>query len=248
MNIDVAVQGLVEIFGLSRETAYRTLKRGNGHYFDIYSQKGRARIKIYALKRVCEGLAIQGLTDRHFRDIPASQFKGSARARAELYASIHKPEGIKGKPVSRESLENRTGLHKVQQIRYEKEAGIKRTYNAAMYQGNDPLGGNGYKPLKQEIYSNKKGHREINKRLPNSYHTRQQASSIGMLGKVSRKLAETSLIPKEAPRLSKRYFPSFRRLCKALMRRCQNDKEGYYLVDPCNRVIPGRLEWCLTSI
>jgi hypothetical protein len=93
-----------------------------------------------------------------------------AKARAELYAAIHKPQGIKGNPMSRQTITGMTGLDKVQQRRYEILAKVKRTLCYGVFNIHNSTG-NTIEPEKQEIFSRSKGFREINKRLGNIYHS-----------------------------------------------------------------------------
>ena len=250
LSIEKAIEGLIEHFGYSLPAAYRHLNKANGKFIQLDSYNGRTTIKIKGLTKVCEYLGISAITDKHWRDLPVAEFTRD-RTRAEIYASILKPEGIKANPMQRDVITERTGLHKVQQRRYEEQVHIKRTPNYGFYREETQVEGSdkpvtSYQPLKVEIYTKEKGFRYINKRQGNIYHTRQRPGAGGMLRKVHAEL-KGSLIPAEAPSLIKRYFQSFWKLSKALLRGNKSHKEGYYLINNRNRRIKGRLEWCHVS-
>ena len=242
LDAEAAILGLQYYFGYSRSSAFRQLNKANGNYLALKWYKGRSTIKIYGLKTVSEYLSIGRFTDTHFRDIPAADFPRE-RTRGQLFASLAKPHGIRANSMSRETITERTGLHKVQQRRYEQREHIARTPNYAFQQSISPLDQEKFRPVKIQIFTKSKGFRSINKRLGNTYHSKQQASGRGMLRKVNAELNGFS-IPAEAPTLIQRYFATFKELIKGLVRHKENDKEGSYLIPSRKRIRKGRLEWC----
>jgi len=248
IDTERAIERLQLHFGYSRSSAGYQIKKAKGKFLQVkFSPRlQRSTIEIWGLRVVCEYLGITHLTDRHFRDIPATEFTRD-RTLSQIYASTTAPDGIQSNPMSRETITERTGLHKVQQRRYEKREHIKRTSDYVFYQDNSPLGQGKYKPLKQEIFTKKKGSRSINKRSPNIYHSKQKPSSKGMLPKVNAKIKRSSKT-EEAPTLIKRYFPTLKKLHKALIRRPESEKGGFYLIPNSKRLIRGRLEWCFIDI
>ena len=243
LNTEVAIQGLQDIFNYSSQQLARQLKQGNGQFWQVTGQNGRAVIQIYALKTVCLYLGITLDGDKHYRDIKVADFGGLRSRRSQLYASIHNPKEIRGsKPFSRESITEYTGLSRIQQRRYEQEAGVKRTPNYAMQKDNEGK----VIPVKQEIYSNKGGHYQVNKRLGNTYHTKQQASPGGMLRRTGAELrGKRSLVLGKAQKpLVKRFYKSMRALIKQILAP-KGTNEGYYTLPSGNRLIPKRMEWCL---
>jgi len=246
LDTESAIEGLRDHFGYSRSSAQYQLHKAEGKFLQVKFYKGRSTIKIWGIKRVCQYLGIGRITDAHFREIPVAEFHRD-RTASQLFASLAKPEGIKGNPMPRDVITERTGLHKVQQRRYEKREHIKRTPNFAFYQDDGALGRDEIKPLKQEIFSKKKGFRDVNKRLGNTYHSRQQPGSRGMLRRVNAELGGSSTSA-EAPTLIKRYFGTFRGLFKTLTRRTESQKEGAYLLPTRKRIKRGRLEWCFVDI
>jgi hypothetical protein len=254
IDTETALKGLVSTFNYSPAGAYSHINKANGKVLSLLYNNGRATIKIWGLLRLCESFGMARLTDSHYRLIPVSAFTTLRKRREQLYASIptHKPKGVKGGPVTRQTIEDMTGLNKVQQRRYEIGSGTKpevqRTPNYGFYQEQGALARAEYKPLKQEIFSKEKGFRQVNKRLGNTYHTSQEPGSRGMLRKVNRRLRNTSSILEEAQPIARRFFSTFRKLFKGLVRRTGIGKEGYYLINSRKRIKKGRLEWCLVSI
>lgn len=246
INLEKAIEGLRSEFGYCRKTAERHILRTEGLFLRVNGSGPRTTIQIYGLLKVCKYFTIT-LGDKHWRMVTPDHFDTMGKAKAQLYASIHKPQHIRANPISRQTLTERTGLHKVQQRRYEKAAHIRRTPNYSFYKDDNPLGRCNYKPERQEIFTRAGGHYQVNKRLGNTYHTEQTAGAKGMLKKVNTGLnarLKRSSIPGEAPTLTKRFFASFRRMVKVLTRRTTLPKEGFYLINSGYRTISGRLEWC----
>jgi len=246
LDTDKAIEGLQYHFGYSRSAAYHQLGKANGKFLELKWYKGRSTIKIYGIKAVFRYLGIARITDSHYRDIDAGKFT-RGRTRGQLFASIAKPTGIRANPMPRDIITERTGLHKVQQRRYEQQEHIKRTPNYAYQQDNSALGQGRILPIKHQIFTKSQGFRNVDKRLGNTYHSEQQASSRGMLRRVNAELNGFS-IPAEAPTLMKRYFSAFRGLFKTLTRRADSDKDGYYLIPSRKRIKTGRLEWLYINI
>jgi len=248
LPLDIAIESLINDFGYSRTGAYRRLYQANNKVLEITDNKRRAVIKIYGLNRLCEGLTIKRLYDRHFRQVPAGRFNTLIKRRSEIYASIHHPERIKSNPISRQTISEMTGLHRIQQRRYEKVASVKRTANFAFHTVDNPLGPQ-YVPMKQEIFTRKGGLRDINKRLGNTYHSRQEPSNKGMLQKTSANLrGSKSLISVEAPNLVRLFFWTSKKLVKALLKRTRIDKEGFHLISSRKRIKRGRMEWGYVTV
>lgn len=254
LPLETALDGLISLFGCSEKTARRHILRSQGKVLDVEVRNGKERVQIWGVSRVFEALGVTRVTDKHWREIPPSWFCGLENARAQLYASLHRPAGIRGNPTTRATIEARTGLDKTQQRRYEKAAGIKRTPNYGFYRNEDPLGGHGYEPIKIQIYTEKKGLRDINKRLGQTFRTSQRPGAKGILPKVNRQLKSRSSEAGEARNLLKVYFPGFRQLKKVLearpetIGRQESTRKGFYLIKPKYRRMRGRLEWCFTAL
>ncbi len=230
----------VKYFGYSEATAYRLLKAGDGKLWDIYQTPwlpGLSQVKIKGLYQVAEYLNTwvgRPWVGRPV-EVRAADFKGSrANKTAWLYASFFKPDGVRAKPVSRDSIEDATGVKRRQQQRYDQVAGIKRVANFAFYQNDKGV----LAPLRH-LVDGKFRQWLKDRRLGNTYHSRALQASRGMTKRVNAEL-QRSLICGEA-RLPKRFFLSAR----SLIRSPERDNEAFLLVNKRDRVIKGRMEWCI---
>jgi len=247
----------LETFGYSRSTAYRHLARGRDKFWGVIETPRRAVVKIYSLKVVATTLMTTLDGDKHARLIPAAAFSTLAQRRAQLYASLSKPEGIRVNPVTRENLTTRTGVNERQQRRYEKKAGVKRTNNYESQRDGDITS-----PVWAEYHSLNKSTGVVktyrkHRRLPNIYHSQQQPGCRGQATQVHKvlKKREQDLLGKRSEsssphggaaqliKVMKVFFPS----CKALLRGFRStqghDRQGFCLIRNPLRVIPNRLEW-----
>ncbi len=232
------VAALVKHFGYSETTTYRLLKAGDGKLWDIYQTPwlpGLSQVKIYSLLRVAEWLDTSVLKLSRPVEIPGQGFRGSrANKRAWLYASFFKPDGVRAKPVSRDSIEDATGVKRRQQQRYDKVAGIKRVANFACQQD-----GQGKLTPVRHLVDGKFRQWLKDRRLGNTYHSRGLKAHRGMTKRVNAEL-QRSLYREEA-RLPKRFYLSAR----SLARSSERDNEAFILVNKRDRVVSGRMEWCL---
>ena len=246
LSHELAIEGLVKTFGYSLRTAYRQLELAEGRLWRRSIHRTGPVIEIYGLLTACKYLGTcLNKADRHFRELSARQFQ-LGQERAQLYASIHKPQGIRANPVSRQSIERYTGVGKCQQLRYEREAGVKKIATAGVCQVKDKNGRTRVVPERQLIFTKKKQYQR-NKRLPNIYHGQARASNKGMLKKVGSQLKARSLIPDEAIP-SRRYFKGQKSLLQAVREHFRREHylpfEGYRLLRNSDRLIRGRIEWC----
>ncbi len=255
-NLDEILAPL-ETFGYSRSAAYRQLAKGEGKFWQTIQSPRHTVVKIYSLKTVAMILSTTLDGDKHARLIPAAAFSTIAQRRAQLYASLSKPEGIRANPVTRENLTTRTGVNKRRQRRYEKKAGVKRTNN---YESQSD--GNITSPVWAEYHSLNKSTGVVktyrkHRRLPNIYHSQQQPGCRGQATQVHKvlKKREQGLLGKRSEsssphggaaqliKVMKVFFPS----CKALLRGFRStqghDRQGFCLIRNPFRVIPNRLEW-----
>ena len=242
---EIAIEGLVKTFGYSSRTAYRHLELAEGRLWRRSTHRTGPVIEIYGLKTACEYLGTWlNRADRHFRELPASWFQ-LGQERAQLYASIHKPQGIRANPISRQSIEEYTGLDKCQQLRCEKKARVRKTATAGVCQVIDKDGRTRVVPERQLIITKKKQY-QVNKRMPNIYHNQAGASSKGMLKRVGSQLRR-SLIPDEAIP-TRRYFKGHKSLLQSVREHFRKEHylpfEGYRLLRNNDRLIKGRIEWC----
>jgi hypothetical protein len=245
LSHELAIQGLVETFGYSRRTAYRHLQLAEGRLWRRSTHRTGPVIEIYGLKRACEYLGTcLNQADRHFREMPASQFQ-LGQERAQLYASIHKPKGIRANPISRQSIEGYTGVEKRQQLRYERGTGVKKTNSHGVCKFTDKNGRTRVVPERRLIVTKTKQY-EVNNRTPNIYHSQAGASNKGMLKRVGSQL-RGSLIPDEAIP-TRIYFKGQKSLLRAVREHFRKEHylpfEGYRLLRNSDRLIKGRIEWC----
>ena len=211
ISVEKAVYGLGQYFGYSRRTIFRLLEQGEGVFWQRIAKKRGSVVKIYGLKRVCVMFDTPLFNTARFYEVPAEKFDTLKKRRLALWASVHKPKGIKANPISRASLEEYTGVQRRTQIRYDQEGPVRRTPN--------------YRPQCEQ------------KRLPNSYHNKQEPGHKGMLPRVRRSLK--SFKTDEAKLEKRRYFGSIRRL---LANKDRVDL-SYLLTRSTERQIKGRLEW-----
>ncbi|MBA7626777.1 hypothetical protein ES703_34233 [subsurface metagenome] len=231
-----ALAALVKHFGYTQSTAYRLLGDGDGKLWDIYQSPrlpGRSQVKIKGLYRVAEYL---DTFPGRVVELKAADFKGRGAKTAWLYASFFKPDGsIRAKPIARASIEVATGVKRRQQRRYDKKAGIKRVANFACYQD-----GQGKVVRMRHVVYGKSRQWLMDRRLGNTYHSRAIEAPRGMTKRVNAELRHRSLNSGKA-RLLKRFFLSAR----SLIRSSERDKEAFLLVNKRDRIVPGRMEWCI---
>ncbi|MBA7624944.1 hypothetical protein ES703_32364 [subsurface metagenome] len=228
---------LVGHFGYTQSTAYRLLSDGDGKLWQIRPSPGTLVpvIKIQGLLRVAEYLDTPGVGRPV--EVKVSDFSGSrAKKTAWLYASFFKPNGPRAKPISRASLEVATGVKRRQQQRYDKVAGIKRVANFAFRQD-----GKGNLVPIFHLVSGKCKQWLKQRRLGNSYSSKALKAPRGMTKRVNAELRHRSLYQDEASCVPKRFFLSAR----SLLRSPERHKEAFILANKRDRVIPGRLEWCM---
>ncbi|MBA7566886.1 hypothetical protein ES708_08585 [subsurface metagenome] len=245
LRYEFAIQGLVETFGYSPRTAYRHLALAEGRLWHRTTHRTGPVIEIYGLKTACEYLGTRlNQGDRHYRELPASAFQ-LGQERAQLLASIHKPEGIRANPISRQSIEGYTGVGRRQQLRYDRKAGVRKTPGHGVLQVKDKDGGTRIVPERQLIVTKTKQYWR-NKRMPNTYHSQAGASSRGMLKRVGSQL-RGFLIPDEAIP-NRRYFKGHKSLLQSAREHFRRERylpfEGYRLLRNNQRLIRGRIEWC----
>lgn len=174
------------MFNYSRPTAFRTLALGEGLFWERRDEKRGATIKIYGLAAVSEYLNTSLRDSKRFYEVPAEKFRTLGQRRTQLWVSTHRPKGVHADPISRQSLEEITGVQERQQRRYDKAGKAKRTPN--------------FRPGCEQP------------RLPNTYHNQQYLGIKGMLPKVRRELKAYLL---DEPFEKQRYFGSIRKLLKS---------------------------------
>ena len=105
-------------FWIQQTNGVPTISERDGHFLDCGVLNGTSRIYIHGISKVASLLQIQW-TQRYFREVSVDRFNTHSKRSAELYASIHKPQGVQVNPMSRACITAITGLSKSQQRRYE---------------------------------------------------------------------------------------------------------------------------------
>ncbi|MBA7551996.1 hypothetical protein ES705_44547 [subsurface metagenome] len=206
-----------------------------GHSY--YSTGWHSTIKIYSLLQIAEYFNTSVFRLSRPVEVKVSDFKGTrGNKTAWLYASFFKPEGSKAKPISRDSIKDATGVKRRQQQRYDKVAGNKRVANFACYQDRQGK----LTPIRH-LVDGKSRQWLKDRRLGNSYHSRALKAHKGMTKRVNAELRHRSLILGEASCVLKRFFLSAR----SLIRSSERHDEAFLLVNKRNRLIRGRIEWCI---
>ncbi len=234
--LNKAVAALVEHFDYTSSTAYRLLQVGDGKLWDIYQTPvlpGLSQVKIHSLLQVSE--YFNTLPGRPV-EVPVRDFKGRQAKAAQLYSSFFKPDGSRAKPISRASIEVATGVKRRQQQRYDKVAAIKRVPHFAFRQDSQGK----LVPMLHQVEG--KCRQWIKqRRLGNSYNSRALKAPRGMTQNVNAELRQRFLNGDEARLPIKRFFFTPQSYIKAPER----DKEAFLLVNKRDRLIPGRMEWCM---
>jgi len=186
ISLETAIEQLSQVFAFRRRTVFNTLSLGEGVFWTRKATLQGTTINIKSLKDIFVMFGTSLLNIARFYEVPAEKFQSLKERRLALWASIHKPKGVKANPISRDSIETYTGIQRRRQQRYDKSGLVART----------PC----YRP--QFIQQ---------PRLPNIYHNKAQPGHTGMLIKVRRLIRSFKTDEALEPR---RYFNSMRKLTK----------------------------------
>lgn len=226
-----AVAALVSCFGYSRSTCYRILGSGDGKLWQIDDFLCRPVIKIHGLCRVAEYFNIYHLSRPV--EVRAQDFKGRRGKRSWLFASFFRAEGSRARPISRDSINDATGVQRRQQQRYDKVAGIKKVANFAVQQDS-----NGTLAPIRHLVDGKCRQWLTDRRLGNTYYSRTTHSTHGGMIK---KATQRSLDREEARLRLRRFFMSPREPIRSRERA----EESFLLVKKGLTLVSGRMEWCV---
>lgn len=247
LDLRLALQTLTGTFGYTKRTVYRQLSGGHDIFWTIISQNTASRIYIHGISTVARLLQVRP-TQKYFREVLTERFNTASKRRAEVYASVFKPWGVRANPISRASIKAITGVTKSRQRRYEAVAGIKRTPNYAMtFSGT---GADHRVEPETMVVKGKSREYVVPKRLGNTYHSGQTQGCQGQLkGLPSASKAVRSSESGEARTSpSRRFFKSHKRLVGELSKRGDvAEHQGYYLLNNAYRSRKGRMEWCSYS-
>jgi hypothetical protein len=231
----LAIHILKTAFGYQRQTLYKHLDKGDGVYWRKHTtRKGRAIIILQGLLRVARHLEVHIRGRERFLELPASGLPPSGQMqarRALLYnTGAYKPLSADvNHPVSRKSLEEKTGIQARQQRRYDQvmdAQGPVREPTFAYYRDEGTF------TLKSlvRLVETERGV-VLTRQLPNCYGTWYPGSSRGMLPKVARMLGvgDQSFIRGEATfttNRDRRYYRGFKFFLRAALR--GKATEGFY--------------------
>lgn len=214
INLERAIEGLTGVFNYGPRTITRLLQAGEGIFWRREFKYGRTRIAIQALKRVCLyfNTSLIG-TDIRFKEVPAEEFNTLRKRRANMLASTFKPQGVRVHPISRQSIEEHTGVKERTQQYYCRIARVdqKKAWCPAM----------------------------VEKQLPNRYHFQQVLGHTGMLRKIRRQLK--SLVIAEAVK-RQRYFTSIKQYSNIKKHR-EVDDVVYILTTRTDRQFKGNIAY-----
>jgi hypothetical protein len=238
----LAIHILKTAFGYPRQTAYKHLQSGDGIYWRRHTtRKGKAIIILHRLLHVAQHLEADIRRLERFIDIPASILPTSRQVqarRALLYnTGAYKPcPARRNHPISRKSLEEKTGIEARQQRRYDQvmdAQGPVREPTFAYYRDQDTFK---LKSLVREVEMERGP--VLTRQLPNRYRTLCSGGSRGLLPKVARILTvgDQSLNRGEANSTTdrfRRYYRGFQSFIRAALR--GQVTEGYYPSRTSNR-------------
>ncbi len=239
--LDTAIEILTQYYGYRRQTVYKHLAAGDGVYWRVHhsTRNGQTYIILQSLFKVAAHLGVHISKGARFVEAKVSELPASCRVQARrslLYnTGAYRPFAIRrNDPISRKSLEDKTGVQERQQRRYdslqERQGFPIRQTTKAFYRDPET-----YK-LRKYIRIVEKGFSEVEThQLPNRYRTWFTGSSRGMLRKVSSLLnrGDKSLISGEATSSEgrqRRYYSSFKTHLRAHLKGQNTDRECFY---PC---------------
>lgn len=240
--LDDAIEVLEKHYGYKRRTTYKHLRAGIGAYWKIHhsTRNGQTYIIISSLYKVASYLDAGLTKGAHFVEIRIADLPPSSHTqarRAILYNIGIGPtfNRERNDPISRQSLEEKTGVQERQQRRYdalqEQRQGFPvREATKSYYREPETFKLRTYKRIVD------KGLTSVETiQLPNRYRTWYTGSSRGMLRRVSSMLngRDKSLKSGEANApegQQRRYYSGFKAYYNAHMRGQNTERECFY---PC---------------
>ncbi len=219
----------------TQATFYRTLCSGNGLFWDHHPPTERhpqGMIIFHGKLKVAELLGVTHLSAP--RVIPASSLTPRHNLKAQLYATVHHTIESKPRPpISRQTLEEITGVNRRSQLRYDKATRTRRVPNYVdhEYPNGELRPHIVYYPGKSKLYPK-------HRRLGNSYYTRAAQAAKGMLRRVNPLLAEGSL-KRDKDSFVQRYFTT----PKSFINHRNRHSEPFLQAPESRRCIRGRKEW-----
>lgn len=219
----------------TQATFYRTLTSGKGLFWDHHpptDKHAQGVIRFHGILKVAELLGVTHISGP--REIPASSLLPGGNLKAQLYASFHHTLDSKPRPpISRQTLEEITGVNRRTQLRYDKATRTRRVPNYA-----DQENPKGELYPQMAYYQGKRKIYPKHRRLGNSYYARAHTAARGILRRVNRLLAKDSL-PGDEGSFARRFFTS----PKSFIKQQNRHAEPFLLCPATRRYITGRKEW-----
>lgn len=228
------VQILCLHFGYKRQTVYKHLKTGSAVYWRLHrSRKGKAIIILRGLLCVARCLGADIGKRECFVEMPATDLPHSSQSqarRALIYnAGAYEPRSVcVNHPISRMSLEEKTGIGSRQQRRYDRISeshGVIREATFGSYRDPESLKLRG---LVRVVQTDWGWFRTA--QLPNRYRTWCVRGSRGMLSRVARILSPSNQSSSRGEatfgRNQRRYYRDFQTFLRAASR--GEAIQGYY--------------------
>ncbi len=222
-------------FGYKRQTVYNHLQKGSSVYWRLHrSRRGQALIILRGLLFVTRYLGASIGKATRFVEMPASDLPDSSQGlarRALIYNSgTYAPlTGRVHHPISRHSLQEKTGVAPRQQRRYDQASERYGAVRIGTF-GQCRDSRTGRLRAQKRVVQTDSGW-FITDQLPNRYQTYCVRGRRGMLPRIARTTdpGDQSSAKGEATsgRIQRRYFRSFRALIKAGSR--GEATHGYYL-------------------
>jgi len=241
LKIDMAIEILMDQYGYQRQTARKHLAAGDGVYWHIHhsTRNGQTYIIINSLLKVAVHLGADITRKTHFIEVEVSELPDSSHTqerRAILYnTGAYRPfEVRRNDPISRQSLERKTGVNTRTQQRYDAAQDVKG--NLIKQETKAYIRDQADYKLRKHIRIIDKGHYMVETvTLPNRYRTPYPSSSRGILRNVSSMLnrGDKSLLCGEANAAEGRqrlYYSGWKAFLHAHQRGQTGERVCYY---PC---------------
>lgn len=231
-----AIHILKTAFGYQRQTVYNHLGKGDGVYWRRHTtRKGKAIIILHSLLCVAQHLEADIRGRERFIELSASILPPSRQVQARrglLYnTGAYKPFlSHCNHPISRKSLEEKTGIEARQQRRYDQVMDAQGPVREPTFACYRDEGTSKLKSLVRLVETDRGV--VLTRQLPNRYGTWCPGGSRGMLPKVARMLGvggDQSFIRGEATSTMdwhRRYYRGFKFFLRAFLR--GQTTEGYY--------------------
>lgn len=250
LDMESAIDMLESDYGYLRKTAYKHITGGQGVFWRIHhsTRQERSFIILASLAKVAAHFKANISKREHFILVPLSELPPSGKVqarRAMLYnTAAYRPFlQHRNDPISRKSLEEKTGVQARTQRRYDalQEAQGHAVRQRTKQYYRDPE----THKLRSFVRVVEKGKSEIETwQLPNRYRTWYFAGSRGMLGKIAAMLNggdQSSIMGEEIStkgeavittkeQQPRRYYSSSQKLHNAVLKGNNTDGVGFY---PC---------------